>query len=96
MDSNTEQTHAITLAAPSGNGELHQIRGAHGIVVDSDTEKTTNRAYFHTRGPLELTAAECRELASTLELAAEQLDKHHDVRMPIDRDASGETGENHG
>lgn len=91
MDKTADSTHAIVLPVPSGTGELHALNGEHGRVVDETDTKTTNRAYFDVRGPLELTAAECRQIASALEEAATQLDEHHDVRMPIDGDEAGET-----
>ena len=75
---------ALAVPAPDGKGEIHMLKMGDGKLVDSQSRPTTNRAYFDTRGQLELTATECRRLASDLEMAADQLDSHHDTRMPVE------------
>lgn len=76
-----ESNVAVAVPAPDGEGDIHTLRLDVGMI--NDPPITTNRAYFNVRGELELTAAECRKIASKLEFAAAQLDAHHDVRMPV-------------
>lgn len=79
-----QETIKIAVPSPDGNNELHVIHGKKGIPIDGDPEYTTNRMYFGHKGDvLELRAEDARDLAESLELAADALEDHHDVRMPL-------------
>lgn len=61
------------------------MKGDVGIPVGEDTTITTNRLYLTHHGDgLELTPEDARRLAGALQTAADAVEDHHDVRMPIE------------
>lgn len=80
----TDKVVEVAVPSPDAN-EIHKLFTDRGIPVEKDTAKpTTNRLYLsHDGDALELTAEGARKVATMLETAADALDDHHDVRMPI-------------